>query len=149
LNAFVRSQGEARVDASALMMPLVRFISAKDPRWITTMQRIEESLAHGALVYRYEAGERVDGMRGREGAFTTCSFWLVECLARAGEIVRAELLFEKVMSYANHVGLFSEEIESNGEQVGNFPQALTHLALISAAVALDRALSNKSKEPWQ
>jgi GH15 family glucan-1,4-alpha-glucosidase len=149
LNSFVRSHGESRVDASALMMPLVRFISARDPRWTTTMQRIEETLAHGALVHRYDAGDQVDGMPGREGAFTTCSFWLVECLARAGEIVRAELLFEKIMSYANHVGLFSEEIDENGEQLGNFPQALTHLALISAAVALDRALSDRSQASWQ
>jgi GH15 family glucan-1,4-alpha-glucosidase len=149
LNAFVRSQGDSRVDASALMLPLVRFISARDPRWISTMQRIEKSLARGALVHRYDAGDQVDGMRGVEGAFTTCSFWLVECLARAGEVVRAELLFEKIMSYANHVGLFSEEIEANGEQLGNFPQALTHLALVSAAVALDRALSDRSKTAWQ
>jgi GH15 family glucan-1,4-alpha-glucosidase len=149
LQAFVRSQGESRVDASALMMPLVRFISAKDPRWTMTLQRIEEHLTQGALVYRYDTGEQVDGMRGTEGAFTTCSFWMVECLARAGDVVRAELLFEKIMSYGNHVGLFSEEIEAGGEQLGNFPQALTHLALISAAVALDRALSHNAETTWQ
>ncbi len=148
-DSFLRSRGESRVDASALMMPLVRFINAKDPRWAGTMRRIEETLAEGALVHRYDAGEQVDGMGGNEGTFTTCSFWLVECLARAGDVVRAELMFEKVMSYANHVGLFSEEIAANGEQVGNFPQALTHLALISAAVSLDRALSNRSDATWQ
>ena len=149
LKSFVRSQGDTRVDASALMMPLVRFISAKDPRWTSTMQRIEEQLSEGALVHRYDTGDQVDGMAGTEGAFTTCSFWLVECLARAGEVQRAELLFEKIMSYGNHVGLFSEEIQADGDQIGNFPQALTHLALISAAVALDRALSDRTETPWQ
>jgi GH15 family glucan-1,4-alpha-glucosidase len=116
-------------------------------RSILNYPPISTSLAHGTLVHRYD--DQVDGMRGREGAFTTCSFWLVECLARAGEVVRAELLFEKIMSYANHVGLFSEEIDENGEQLGNFPQALAHLALISAAVVLDRALSDRSKAAWQ
>ncbi len=147
--AFVRSQGDTRVDASALMMPLVRFISAKDPLWTTTMHRIETHLAEGAQVYRYDTGEQVDGMPGREGSFIACSFWLIECLARAGKVERAELLFEKVMAYANHVGLFAEEIGADGGLLGNFPQALSHLALISAAVALDRGLSDPAKAPWQ
>jgi GH15 family glucan-1,4-alpha-glucosidase len=100
------------------------------------------------MVYRYAAGDRIDGLPGDEGTFTACSFWFVECLARAGEIDRAQLLFEKLAGYANHLGLFSEEIGPRGQALGNFPQGLTHLALISAAVALDRALQRGAGTAW-
>jgi GH15 family glucan-1,4-alpha-glucosidase len=149
LQAFVRVPGTTEVDASTLMMPLVRFIGAKDPQWRSTQQLIEKTLAEDGLVYRYVPSKESDGLDGHEGAFTTCSFWLVECLARQGRCDEAHLLFEKIMDYGNHVGLFAEEIGPTGEHMGNFPQALTHLALISAAIALDRAMSEKGVEAWQ
>jgi GH15 family glucan-1,4-alpha-glucosidase len=148
LQSFVRSAGGDEVDASTLMMPLMRFMSARDPRWQTTQAQIEKHLTEDGLVYRYRPGMTIDGLPGHEGAFTTCSFWLVECLARQGETRRAQIMFEKILSYGNHVGLFAEEIGPGGEQMGNFPQALTHLALISSAFELDRALSGKTPEPW-
>jgi GH15 family glucan-1,4-alpha-glucosidase len=147
LQSFVRSAGSDEVDASTLMMPLVRFTGARDPKWRSTQVQIEKQLTEDGLVFRYRPGMSIDGLAGHEGAFTTCSFWLVECLARQGESSRAQLMFEKIIDYGNHVGLFSEEIGPGGQQLGNFPQALTHLALISSAFALDRALSGKS-EPW-
>ena len=91
----------------------------------------------------------VDGLPGKEGSFTACSFWYVECLARAGELEKAQLLFEKLLGYANHLGLYSEELGSNGQHLGNFPQAFTHLALISAATYLDRALSGNAEAVWR
>ena len=147
-SAFTQYKGGATLDASALLMPLVRFIAPRDPRWLSTQQAIERELASDVLVRRYETGERgnIDGLDGNEGAFTPCCFWLVECLARSGETRRARLHFEKLISYANDLGLFSEEIGAGGEQLGNTPQALTHLALISAAYTLDGAL-NRSGAP--
>ena len=91
----------------------------------------------------------MDGLPGGEGSFTACSFWYVECLARAGELEKAQLLFEKLLGYANHLGLYSEELGSNGQHLGNFPQAFTHLALISAATYLDRALSGTGETAWR
>ena len=146
LQSFVQSKGSAVVDASALLMPLVRFISPTDARWLSTMAAIEEHLTEDALVYRYTAG---DGLEGNEGSFIACSFWRIECLARQGQIDKARLLFEKMLGYANHVGLYAEEIGPSGELMGNFPQALSHLALISAASYLDRRLSNDRAETWQ
>jgi GH15 family glucan-1,4-alpha-glucosidase len=129
------------VDAAALMMPLMLFVSPRDPRMLATLARIRKELAADSLVRRYEIGKAArDGLPGCEGFFTVCSFWLVEAMARAGQIEEAQLLFEKLLSYANHLGLFSEEISSKGELLGNFPQALTHLGLISAAHNLDRLL---------
>ena len=125
-----------------------RFIGARDPKWRSTQELIEKQLAEDGLIFRYRPGMAIDGLPGHEGAFTTCSFWMVECLARQGEAVRAQLVFEKTLNYANHLQLFAEEIGPNGGQMGNFPQALTHLALISSAYALDRALSGKPGEPW-
>jgi GH15 family glucan-1,4-alpha-glucosidase len=148
LSSFVRGVKDHQVDASALMMPLLRFISARDPKWRSTQDRIEQQLVEDGLVFRYNPAQSPDGMRGHEGAFTACSFWFVECLARQGEVERAQLVFEKMLQYGNHVGLFSEEMSSKGEQLGNFPQALTHLALISAAISLDRALSGRPPKPW-
>jgi len=147
LGAFVRSKGSDEVDASALMMPLVRFISATDPRWRSTQKRIESELVDDALVYRYRPGAGIDGIASDEGAFATCSFWLAECLARQGDVVRSLAIFEKAVGFGNQVGLFSEEFAKDGSQLGNFPQTLTHLALISAATAIDRAESNRTT-PW-
>ena len=121
---------------------MMRFISPVDPMWLSTMRAIEKRLIEDTLVRRYEVERtHVDGLPRGEGSFTACSFWYVECLARAGELEKAQLLFEKLSGYANHLGLYSEELGANGQHLGNFPQAFTHLALISAATYLDRALS--------
>ncbi len=150
LQSFVQSKGSKDLDASVLLMPLMRFISPVDPMWLSTMKAIEERLVDDTLVRRYEAERtHVDGIPGGEGSFTACSFWYIECLARAGELEKAQLLFEKLLGYANHLGLYSEEIGSNGQHLGNFPQALTHLALISAATYLDRGLSGRDDSVWR
>ena len=139
--AFVQSKGSTALDASCLLMPLVRFISPTDPRWLSTLKAIGEQLVDDSLVFRYSTEHGADGLFGGEGTFNMCSFWYVECLARAGDLAQARLLFEKMLGYANHLGLFAEELGPAGEHLGNFPQAFTHLALISAAHYLDRALS--------
>jgi GH15 family glucan-1,4-alpha-glucosidase len=144
---FVQYKGSKAVDASTLLMPLMRFISPADPRWLSTLDVIERELTVDTHVKRYLNESSVDGLPGREGSFTACSFWFVEALARSGRLARAHELFEKLVTHANHLGLYSEELAPQGRQLGNFPQALTHLALISAATYLDRALSN-AKEPW-
>jgi GH15 family glucan-1,4-alpha-glucosidase len=150
LKAFVQSKGSKDLDASVLLMPLMRFISPVDPLWRSTLRAIEDRLIEDTLVYRYEAERtRVDGLPGGEGSFTACSFWYIECLARSGDLEKAQLLFEKMLGYANHLGLYSEQLGSNGQHLGNFPQALTHLALISAATYLDRMLSNARDEVWR
>jgi GH15 family glucan-1,4-alpha-glucosidase len=139
--AFTQYFGSSAMDASMLMMPLMLFVSPKDPRMLSTLDRIRRELASDSLVSRYRIGEAAhDGLPGTEGSFTICSFWLVEAMARAGMVEEAQLLFEKMLSYANPLGLFSEEIGARGELLGNFPQALTHLGLISAAHNLDRIL---------
>jgi GH15 family glucan-1,4-alpha-glucosidase len=140
--AFVQRQGARTLDAACLLMPLVRFISPTDPRWLSTQKAIEEDLVEDSLVFRYrEQGAAPDGFMGREGTFTMCSFWYVECLARSGDIQKARLSFEKALGYANHLGLYAEELGPCGEHLGNYPQAFTHMALISAAYDLDRRLS--------
>jgi GH15 family glucan-1,4-alpha-glucosidase len=140
--AFVQARGSAAVDASSLLMPLVRFISPTDPRWVSTLRTIERELVSDSLVYRYRLdGNLSDGLTGTEGTFSMCSFWYVECLSRIGDPEQARLYFEKMLGYANHVGLYGEELGYRGEHLGNFPQAFTHLALISAAFDLDRRLS--------
>jgi len=150
LQSFVQSKGAKDIDASVLLMPLMRFISPVDPMWRSTMKAIEQRLVHDTLVYRYEAERtNVDGIAGGEGSFTACSFWYIECLARTGELEKAQLLFEKLLGYANHLGLYSEELGSDGRHLGNFPQAFTHLALISAATYLDRALSGTDDAVWR
>ena len=148
LGAFVQSKGVKRVDASALLLPLMRFISPSDPRWLSTLAVIERDLTVDTLVKRYVSDEAMDGLPGSEGSFTPCSFWYIEALARSNQIGKAQLLFEKMLSYANHVGLYSEELSASGEHLGNYPQALTHLALISAATYLDRHLDHREREPW-
>jgi GH15 family glucan-1,4-alpha-glucosidase len=138
--AFVQHFDSDVLDASVLLMPLVKFIAPTDPRWLSTLDAITKELVSDSLVYRYNARASPDGLDGEEGTFSMCSFWYVEALARAGRLEEARLAFEKMLTYANHLGLFSEEIGPTGEQLGNFPQAFTHLALISAAVNLDHQL---------
>jgi GH15 family glucan-1,4-alpha-glucosidase len=150
LKSFVQAKGTETVDASALLMPMMRFISPVDPMWLSTMRALEARLIEDTLVRRYDVESiHVDGLPGTEGSFTACSFWYVECLARAGYLERAQILFEKLLGYANHLGLYSEELGANGQHLGNFPQALTHLALISAATYLDRALSGSLSTVWR
>jgi GH15 family glucan-1,4-alpha-glucosidase len=150
LQSFVQSKGTKDLDAALLLMPMMRFISPVDPMWLSTMRAIESRLVEDTLVHRYEAERtHVDGIPGGEGSFTACSFWYVECLARAGELEKAQLLFEKMLGYANHLGLYSEQLGPNGQHLGNFPQAFTHLALISAATYLDRVLSGTSDAVWR
>jgi GH15 family glucan-1,4-alpha-glucosidase len=150
LQSFVQSKGTKDLDASVLLMPLMRFISPVDPMWRSTMKAIEARLVEDTLVRRYEAERtHVDGLPGGEGSFTACSFWYIECLARAGELEKAQLLFEKLLGYANHLGLYSEELGPSGQHLGNFPQAFTHLALISTATYLDRVLSGKDDSVWR
>ncbi len=140
LNAFAQYEGADVLDAAALLMPLVKFISPTDPKWLSTLDALTASLVSDSLVYRYDPQASPDGLQGAEGTFSPCSFWYVEALTRAGRLDDAQLAFEKMLTYANHLGLYAEQISVNGEQQGNFPQALTHLALISAAFNLDRAL---------
>jgi GH15 family glucan-1,4-alpha-glucosidase len=138
--AFVQSYGSEVLDASILLMPLTKFIAPTDPRWISTLDAIGEELVSDSLVYRYNVEASPDGVRGDEGTFSICSFWYVEALTRAGRLDEARLAFAKMLTYGNHLGLYAEEIGPTGELLGNFPQAFTHLSLISAAVNLDRAL---------
>jgi GH15 family glucan-1,4-alpha-glucosidase len=150
LQAFVQAKGTKYLDASALLMPLMRFISPVDPMWLSTMRAIENHLIEDTLVRRYEVERsHIDGLPGTDGSFTACSFWYVECLARAGDLEKAQLLLEKLLGYANHLGLYSEELGADGRHLGNFPQAFTHLALISAATYLDRALSGNKNATWR
>ncbi|MED7666925.1 glycoside hydrolase family 15 protein [Pseudomonas moraviensis subsp. stanleyae] len=146
---FVQYKGGTALDGSMLLMPLVRFVSAKDPRWLSTLEAIEKTLVRDGMVYRYRNEDaNIDGLNGTEGAFAACSFWYVECLARAGQVEKAHLEFEQLLRYANPLGLYAEEFDSHGRHLGNTPQALTHLALISAASFLDRKLSGE-KSSWQ
>jgi GH15 family glucan-1,4-alpha-glucosidase len=140
LHAFAQYEGADVLDAAVLLMPLVKFISPTDPKWLSTLDALTASLVSDSLVYRYDPQASPDGLRGEEGTFSACSFWYVEALTRAGRLDEARLAFEKMLTYANHLGLYAEQIGLTGEQQGNFPQALTHLALISAAFNLDRAL---------
>jgi GH15 family glucan-1,4-alpha-glucosidase len=141
IKSFVQYKGSKAVDASALLMPLMRFIGPTDPRWLSTLKVINEQLVEDSLVYRYNIMKGAStGFPGCEGTFSMCSFWNVECLARSGDFKQARFYFEKTLGYANHLGLYAEEIGLQGEQLGNFPQAFTHLALISAAYYLDKKL---------
>ncbi|MFI6854251.1 glycoside hydrolase family 15 protein [Streptomyces sp. NPDC050416] len=138
--AFVQHEDGDVLDAAVLMMPLTKFIAPTDPKWLSTLDALTEELVSDSLVYRYDPQSSPDGLRGDEGTFSICSFWYVEAMVHAGRIDEARLAFEKMLTYANHLGLYAEEISHTGEQQGNFPQAFTHLALISAAFNLDRAL---------
>jgi GH15 family glucan-1,4-alpha-glucosidase len=140
---FVQHKGSETVDASCLLMPLVKFISPTDRRWLSTMKAVEQELVEDSLVHRYRIGKSApDGLPGQEGTFCMCTFWYAECLARSGDPLQGRFIFEKMLGYANHVGLYAEELGPAGEHLGNFPQAFTHLGLISAAHALDRTLRN-------
>jgi GH15 family glucan-1,4-alpha-glucosidase len=138
--AFVQTEDGGVLDAAVLMMPLTKFIAPTDPKWLSTLDALTQDLVSDSLVYRYDPQASPDGLRGDEGTFSICSFWYVEAMVHAGRIDEARLAFEKMLTYANHLGLYAEEISHTGEQQGNFPQAFTHLALISAAFNLDRAL---------
>ncbi|CAM5541107.1 glycoside hydrolase family 15 protein (plasmid) [Streptomyces viridifaciens] len=138
--AFVQHEDGDVLDAAVLMMPLTKFISPNDPVWLSTLDTLGEELVSDSLVWRYDPKASPDGLEGEEGTFSICSFWYVEALTRAGRLNDARLAFEKMLTYANHLGLYAEEISHTGEQQGNFPQAFTHLALISAAFNLDRTL---------
>ena len=152
--AFVQSYGSTSLDAANLMMPMVFFLSPTDGRMLSTLDAInlppeKGGLVSNSLVYRYNVEETEDGLEGEEGTFNICTFWLVEALTRAGRVDRsrlehARLMFEQMLGYANHLGLYAEETGPSGEALGNFPQAFTHLALISAAYNLDRALAGRS-----
>lgn len=140
---FVQYKGSGTVDASSLLMPLVRFVSPTDPRWRSTLAAITADLVDDSLVRRYRQSDgAADGLAGEEGTFSVCSFWYCEVVARSGDVQKARLLFEKMLGYANHLGLYAEELGPHGEHLGNFPQAFTHLGLISAAYAIDRRLSD-------
>lgn len=141
VGSFVQYYGSDAVDASALLMVLTRFVSPEDRRMLSTIERIRRELASDLHIYRYDPKLAADdGFGSREGTFNMCSFWMVEALARGGDLEEGRLLLEKMLSYANHVGLYAEEIGSTGEALGNFPQAFTHLSLISACYNMDRAL---------
>jgi GH15 family glucan-1,4-alpha-glucosidase len=151
--AFVQAYGSDALDASSLLMPLVFFLAPNDPRMLSTLEAIRRPVASGGLaadglVYRYDPANAPDGLSGREGTFNMCSFRLVEALTRAGRsdparLEDARLLFEQMLGHANHVGLYGEQTGASGEALGNFPQAFTHLALVSAAFNLDRALGTR------
>jgi GH15 family glucan-1,4-alpha-glucosidase len=143
LKAFTRVEGGDTLDAGVLLMPMVKFLSPADPRFLSTLRAVERTLVTDSLVFRYDPGS--DGLAGAEGTFSICSFWYVEALTRAGRLDDAQLALEKMFSYANHVGLYAEQVSATGDLVGNFPQAFTHLALISAATNLDRALDGANR----
>jgi len=140
--AFVQHYDTEVLDASLLYMPLVGFVAPSDPRWQSTLRAMDHELVSDSLVYRYDPSASPDGLRGAEGTFSMCTFWYVDALARSGRLNQARVTFEKMLTYANHLGLYSEEIGPTGEQLGNFPQAFSHLALISAAINLDFQLDH-------
>jgi GH15 family glucan-1,4-alpha-glucosidase len=141
-NAFTQHYETDLLDSSLLMMPLMGFISPYDPMWLQTLRAMDRDLVSDSLVYRYDPAASPDGLRGHEGTFSLCTFWYVDALARSGRLTEATLVFEKMLTYANHLGLYSEEIGITGEQLGNFPQAFSHLALINAAINLDYQLDH-------
>lgn len=138
--AFVQHYETDVLDASVLLMPILGFIAPRDPLWLDTLRAMDQELVSDSLVYRYDPEASPDGLRGVEATFSLCTFWYVDALARAGRLERARLTFEKMLTYGNHLGLFGEEIGPTGEQLGNFPQAFTHLGLINAALNLNRLL---------
>ena len=141
--AFVQHSKTDVLDSALLRMTSVGFISPTDPMWTSTLEAMERELVTDSLVYRYDPGASPDGLRGAEGTFSLCTFGYVDSLARAGQLEKARNTFEKMLTYANHLGLYSEEIALTGEQIGNFPQAFTHLSLIDAALTLNRRLDRQ------
>ncbi len=140
--SFVQHKGTTTLDGATLLMPMVKFISPTDPRWLSTLKAIEDELVEDSLVYRYRTDDTDDGLVGDEGTFNMVSFWYAETLARSGDVRQARYVFEKMLTFGNHLGLYSEELGPHGEHLGNYPQAFTHLGLISAAYAIDRKLSD-------
>jgi GH15 family glucan-1,4-alpha-glucosidase len=140
--AFTQHYDTDVLDASLLLMPLMGFVTPTDPIWLSTLKAMDAELVSDSLVYRYNPSASPDGLRGHEGTFSLCTFFYVDALARAGRLTEAELTFQKMQTYANHLGLYSEEIGLTGEQLGNFPQAFSHLALINAAINLDYQLDH-------
>ncbi len=138
---FVQRLDDGVLDSSLLLMPMLKFCAPTEPRFLSTLAAIESELVADTLVYRYDPEDSPDGLDGGEGTFSICSFWYVEALTRAGRLQEARLALEKMFTYANHLGLYAEQVGSTGEQLGNFPQGFTHFSLISAAYNLDRALS--------
>ena len=147
-NSFVQTLDSEILDASMLLAPLVKFVSPTDPRTLGTLDAVQRELESDNLVRRYDPRVAPDGVdREQEGTFSMCTFWLAEALARAGRLDAARLTFEKMLGYANHLGLYSEEIGLTGESIGNFPQAFTHMGLISAAVNINRLLDSRPGRP--
>ncbi len=142
VGAFTQHYDTEVLDSSLLLMPLMGFVAPRDPMWLSTLDAMDRELVSDSLVYRYNPSASPDGLAGNEGTFSLCTFWYVDALARAGRLDDAQLTFEKMHTYANHLGLFSEEIGSTGEQLGNFPQAFSHLSLINAAINLDYQLDH-------
>ncbi|SCL52324.1 glycoside hydrolase family 15 protein [Micromonospora chersina] len=138
--AFVQHYATDVLDASLLAMPSLGLLAPTDPMWQSTLRAIDGELVSDSLVYRYDPAATSDGLAGRESTFTMCTFWYVQALAESGRLDDAQLTFEKMLTYSNQLGLYSEEITPAGEQAGNFPQAFSHLALISTAANLDRLL---------
>ena len=144
VGAYVQDYGDGDVlDASLLLIPRVGFLAPRDPTWLSTLDAMDRTLVSDSLVSRYDPAASPDGLHGSEGTFSLCTFLYVDALARAGRLRQARYTFEKMQTYANHVGLFAEEVGPSGEQLGNFPQAFTHLSLIMAASTLDEALDNR------
>ncbi len=144
VGAFTQHYATDVLDSSLLLMPVEGFIDATDPMWLSTMRAMDHELVSDSLVYRYNPTASPDGLHGDEGTFSLCTFLYVDALARAGRLDDAVLTFEKMQTYANHLGLFSEEIGPTGEQLGNFPQAFTHLSLINSAITLNRELDRRA-----
>ncbi len=149
LGAFVQYEGGDVLDASLVLMPLMGFIVPNDPRWQSTMSAMDKTLVDDSLVYRYDPNASPDGLPGSEGTFSLCTFLYVDALAASGRLTEARLTLSKMLTYANHVGLYSEEIDNTGQQIGNFPQAFTHLALIAAVLNLDREMDNPKAPAMQ
>jgi GH15 family glucan-1,4-alpha-glucosidase len=147
LGAFVQYEGGDVLDASLVFMPLMGFIVPNDRKWQSTLSAMDKTLVSDSLVFRYDPAASPDGLPGSEGTFSLCTFLYVDALARSGRLEDARLTFAKMLTYANHLGLYAEEIDASGNQVGNFPQAFTHLALIAAAVSLDQRL-DRPGNPW-
>ncbi len=144
-HAFTQRYGSDAMDASLLLLPVVKFLGPTDPRILGTLDAIQQDLVTDNLVYRYNMNKAApDGLTGHEGTFSLCTFWYVEALTRAGRLDDARLVLEKMFSYANHVGLYAEQIGPSGEALGNFPQAFTHLSLITSVYNLDQAISHGS-----
>jgi len=147
VGAFTQHYSTEVVDSSLLMMPIEGLVTPQDPMWLSTLKVIDKQLVSDSLVYRYNPGASPDGLHGDEGTFSLCTFLYVDALARSGRLDEAVLTFEKMQTYGNHLGLFSEEIGPTGDQLGNFPQAFTHLSLINAAITLNRELDRRAAHP--